>query len=58
LKVSPLPPFSLTSILGWFVGDFVYGKRHNPALDKTPTVTEKLLDHPQIGMALQPVPHY
>lgn len=42
--------------IGWFVGDFVYGKRHNPALDKTPTITEKILDHVQIGMAMQPVP--
>jgi membrane-associated phospholipid phosphatase len=40
--------------IGWFVGDFVYGKRNNPALDKTPTVTEKILDHLQIGMAPQP----
>jgi len=42
--------------IGWFVGDFVYGRRHNPALDKTPTVTEKILDHLQIGMAMQPMP--
>ncbi len=42
--------------IGWFVGDFVYGKRHNPALDKTPTITEKILDHVQIGMATQPLP--
>lgn len=41
--------------IGWFVGDFVYGKRHNPALDKTPTITEKILDHVQIGMALEPM---
>ena len=42
--------------IGWFVGDFVYGKRHNPALDKTPTITEKILDHLQIGMSPEPVP--
>lgn len=44
--------------IGWFVGDFVYGKRHNPALDKKPTVTERILDRLQIGMASQPVPGY
>jgi hypothetical protein len=42
--------------IGWFVGDFVYGKRHNPALDKTPTITGKILDHVRIGMAVQPLP--
>jgi membrane-associated phospholipid phosphatase len=44
--------------IGWFVGDFVYGKRHNPALDKTPTVTERILDHLQIGLSSQPLPGY
>jgi membrane-associated phospholipid phosphatase len=34
--------------IGWFVGDFVYGKRHNSELDK-PTITQKILDHVQIG---------
>jgi membrane-associated phospholipid phosphatase len=37
--------------IGWFVGDFVYGKRHNPALDKKPTIAQNILDHVQIGMA-------
>ncbi len=35
--------------MGWFVGDFVYGKRHNSELDK-PTITRKILDHVQIGL--------
>lgn len=39
--------------IGWFVGDFVYGKRHNPALDKKPTLTERILDRVQIGGGLQ-----
>jgi membrane-associated phospholipid phosphatase len=34
--------------MGWFVGDFVYGKRHNSELDK-PTITRKILDHVQIS---------
>lgn len=40
--------------IGWFVGDFVYGKRHNPALDKKPTIARNLLDHVNIGFSLQP----
>jgi len=35
--------------IGWFVGDFVYGKRHNPALDKKPTIAQNILDHVSIG---------
>ncbi len=35
--------------MGWFVGDFVYGKRHNSELDKE-TITHKILDHVQIGL--------
>jgi membrane-associated phospholipid phosphatase len=37
--------------IGWFVGDYVYGKRHNPALDKRPTITERILDRVRIGGA-------
>jgi membrane-associated phospholipid phosphatase len=35
--------------MGWFVGDYVYGKRHNPALDHNPSVTQRILNHVQIG---------
>ena len=35
--------------IGWFVGDYVYGKRHNPALDKKPTITQSILDHVHLG---------
>ena len=35
--------------IGWFVGDYVYGKRHNPSLDKRPTITERILDRVRIG---------
>lgn len=35
--------------IGWFVGDYVYGKRHNPALDKKPTITQRIIDHVHIG---------
>jgi membrane-associated phospholipid phosphatase len=37
--------------MGWFVGDYVYGKRHNPALDKKPTIRSAILDHIRIGGA-------
>jgi len=42
--------------LGWFIGDYVYGKRHNPALDKKPTITRRILDHVRIGGAYPTVP--
>jgi membrane-associated phospholipid phosphatase len=37
------------SALGWFIGDFVYGKRHNRDLDYKPTLAEKVLTHVRIG---------
>lgn len=42
--------------IGWFVGDFVYGKRHNPALDKKPTIAQRLIDHIRIGGAYPTLP--
>ncbi len=41
------------SAMGWFLGDFVYGKRHNGALDPKRTVAQKVLDHVQIGLELR-----
>jgi len=35
--------------IGWFMGDYVYGKRHNPELDKKPTITQRILDHVRVG---------
>jgi len=37
------------SAMGWFIGDFVYGKRHNRELDHKPTIAEKIIDHVQLG---------
>jgi len=37
--------------MGWFIGDYVYAKRHNPSLDQKRTVTQKILDHVRIGGA-------
>ena len=34
---------------GWFIGDYVYAKRHNPAIDAKPTVLHRVLDHVSIG---------
>jgi len=44
--------------MGWFVSDFVYGRRHNPALDKKPTITENILEHIRFGGAVSAGPGY
>jgi membrane-associated phospholipid phosphatase len=41
------------SALGWFIGDFTYGRRHNRDLDQKPTVAERLLDHVHLGVEMQ-----
>ena len=41
------------SALGWFIGDYVYGRRHNRSLDQKPTVAQKILDHVSIGVELR-----
>ncbi|HLG96290.1 MAG TPA: phosphatase PAP2 family protein [Bryobacteraceae bacterium] len=35
--------------MGWFIGDYVYGKRHNPRLDDKRTMLQKVLAHVEIG---------
>lgn len=35
--------------MGWFVGDYVYAKRHNPALDDKANAVQKILAHVRIG---------
>jgi membrane-associated phospholipid phosphatase len=37
--------------MGWFIGDYVYAKRHNPDVDKR-TAIQKILAHVSIGGAL------
>ena len=37
------------SAMGWFIGDYVYGRRHNRDLDQKRTVAQKVLDHVSIG---------
>ena len=40
--------------MGWFIGDWVYGKRHNPELDGGKrTFAQKVLSHVQLGASFQ-----
>jgi membrane-associated phospholipid phosphatase len=41
------------SAMGWFIGDYVYGRRHNGELDHKPTVAQKILNHVSIGASIQ-----
>ena len=41
------------SAMGWFIGDFIYGRRHNRGLDQKPTIAEKILDHIEVGSVIQ-----
>jgi len=38
--------------IGWFVGDYVYGHRHNPGVDKKSTISQKILGHVHISGSL------
>lgn len=40
------------SAIGWFIGDFVYGKRHNRNLDQKATIGNRILAHIRIGAAI------
>jgi membrane-associated phospholipid phosphatase len=35
--------------MGWFTGDYVYGKRHNQDLDRKPGMAKAILSHLEIG---------
>lgn len=35
--------------MGWFIGDYVYDKRHNADLDEKRTTAQKILEHVRIG---------
>jgi membrane-associated phospholipid phosphatase len=41
------------SAMGWFIGDYVYGRRHNRRLDEKPTIAQRILDHVSIGAQIQ-----
>ncbi len=39
------------STMGWFIGDYVYAKRHNSELDHRAGIKQKILDHVSIGVS-------
>ena len=41
------------SAMGWFIGDYVYGRRHNPELDQKRSAAEQILAHVHFGMTVQ-----
>ena len=41
------------SAMGWFIGDYVYARRHNSELDPKPSAAEQILTHVRLGAALQ-----
>ena len=41
------------SAMGWFIGDYVYGRRHNPELGGKPSAAQKILDRVRISLVLQ-----
>jgi membrane-associated phospholipid phosphatase len=41
------------SAMGWFIGDYVYGRRHNRALEAKPSAAQKILNHIRIGAAFE-----
>jgi membrane-associated phospholipid phosphatase len=41
------------SAMGWFIGDYVYGRRHDAELDPKRSAAEQILAHVRLGVALQ-----
>jgi membrane-associated phospholipid phosphatase len=41
------------SAMGWFIGDYVYGKRHNLELGHKHTAADWVVDHVHFGMGVQ-----
>ncbi len=39
--------------MGWFIGDYIYARRHNPEVDQKPTIAQRVLDHVQLGMTFR-----
>jgi membrane-associated phospholipid phosphatase len=42
-----------SSAMGWFIGDYVYGRRHNTDLDPKPSAAQRILNHVHLGMAVE-----
>lgn len=41
------------SAIGWFIGDYVYGRRHNSELDQKRSAAETILAHIHLGVTLE-----
>ena len=39
--------------IGWFIGDYVYGRRHNSDLDHKPGLTQKILARIRVGGTIE-----
>jgi membrane-associated phospholipid phosphatase len=39
--------------IGWFMGDYIFGKRHNRSLDRKASRVRSILDHVEIGASIQ-----
>jgi len=39
--------------MGWFIGDYVYAKRHNPDLDEKHSTVQKVLAHVRVGGGIE-----
>jgi len=39
--------------MGWFIGDYVYGKRHNRELDSNRPGARRILNHVRLGGAME-----
>jgi membrane-associated phospholipid phosphatase len=39
--------------IGWFIGDYLYGKRHNRTLEGKRSALDHVLDHVNIGVSIQ-----
>jgi membrane-associated phospholipid phosphatase len=39
--------------MGWFLGDYIYGRRHNRALDHKTPVARRVLEHVRLGVTLE-----
>lgn len=53
MTVSAKPACCVSWVMGWFIGDYVYGRRHNSELDHKRSAAEQLLDHVRLGVALE-----
>jgi membrane-associated phospholipid phosphatase len=39
--------------MGWFMGDYLYGRRHNRELDRKPPVVRRVLDHVRLSATIE-----